>query len=155
MHVPDLAYAPAEAISQLEALIPSGVELVLVGSSLGGFYANYLAEKYSCKAVLVNPAVYPYNLLDDFLGEQHNPYSGETYTLNKQHMDQLRALFVANMQRPQNRMVLVQTGDEALDYRQAEAYFKNANCIVEQGGDHGFVSFENWLPRIASFLHLE
>ena len=155
LQIPLLAFAPQEAIAQIDNLIVDAPNTVLIGSSLGGYYANYFAEKYAVKAVLINPAVRPYELLGDYLGEQLNPYTGESYFLAAEHMQQLRAVAVHKMQRASNRMVLLQTGDETLDYRQAESYFANAVLEVEQGGDHSFVGFENKLEQIANFLDLK
>lgn len=132
----------------------SVAEPVLIGSSLGGFYANYLVEKSGCKAVLVNPAVYPYDLLQAYLGPQSNQYTGESYTLGSQDMVELRDLAVAQMKCPANRYLLLQTADETLDFSQASDYFSGCKSVIEYGGDHSFQRFERWLPSIAKFLEL-
>lgn len=160
LQIPCLAFEPKEAAQQIEELIINARNSaligspLLIGSSLGGFYANYFAEKYTIKAALINPAVRPYELLSDYLGEQLNPYTGERYCLNEEHMEQLRTLNVSNMKVPKNRLVLLQTGDETLDYRQAQKYFSSAHLEVEQGGNHGFTGFEKKLGQIARFLEL-
>lgn len=153
--VPQLPYAPQAAIEAIERIVASVDEPVFVGSSLGGYYANYCAEKYGAKAAMVNPAVYPHRLLQGYLGPQTNPYTGESYTLQTQHMQELEALFVTTMQQPEDRWVLLQTGDETLDYREALGYFGENRCEVESGGDHAFVNFDRWLPDIAKFLELD
>ena len=121
---------------------------------MGGFYANYFCEQYNYRAVLVNPAVYPHQLLAGHVGELSNPYSGETCTLTAQHMLELRALLVERMAHPERRMVLLQSGDETLDYREAEQYYANSTLHIESGGDHSFTSYSEWLPRIVQFLQL-
>ena len=70
-------------------------------------------------------------------------------------MIELQALIVDPMTRPQQRMVLLQTGDETLDYREAADYYAASICHVEQGGDHSFCHFEKWLPAIARFLEID
>ncbi len=157
--VPQLTFSPAQAIDLIRAEIDKALqdhqaEVAIIGSSLGGYYANYLVERYACKAVLVNPAVYPDRLLQDYLGPQINDYTGETYTLTPQHMIELRDLAIAQPAAPQKRFLLLQTDDETLDFAEASDYFYACKSIIEYGGDHSFKNFERWLPAIADFLEL-
>ena len=125
---PNLPPAPAEAIAGLERLI--GRERpCLVGSSLGGFYATWLAEKHGLPAVLVNPAIRPYRLLSGYVGRQKNLYTGAEYELTQQHVDELRALEPASIT-PERYLLIVTTGDEVLDYREAVAMYHGAQRIV-------------------------
>ncbi|BDR14597.1 esterase YqiA [Vibrio sp. STUT-A11] len=126
----------------------------LVGSSLGGFMSTWLNSQFGFKAVVVNPAVRPYELLVDYLGEQTNPYTNETYTLETCHIDELKALDVQSIASPDSFWLLQQTGDEVLDYRQAVNKFAQSKQTVEQGGDHSFVSFERYPAKIIEFLEL-
>jgi predicted esterase YcpF (UPF0227 family) len=148
---PDLPHRPAQAMTLVEALIaqlPS--KPTLVGSSLGGYYATYLAERHDLQAVLINPAVAPYRLLAPLLGPQRNYYTGETYELTAQHLAELQALEVETLH-PERYFLLVQTGDEILDYRDAVARYAGAKQRVIAGGDHGFQHFENYLDEILAF----
>ena len=152
--IPTLLFCPELAITTIRNVIENCEEAALIGSSLGGFYANYLAESCGIRAVLINPAVYPHRLLAEYVGEQTNPYTGETYTLDAAYYEKLRALYVEKMLNPHERMVLLQTGDETLDYREAEEYYASSRLNIEQGGDHRYVAFERHLPTIAEFLSL-
>ena len=149
---PELAHRPQQAIAQLEALIAGSprAATALVGSSLGGFYATWLAEKYRLKAVLVNPAVRPYELLHDYLGPQKNLYTGAEYEFTEQHLVELRELEVAAIT-PERYLLMLQTGDEVLDYRQAVEKYRDARQIVIEGGDHGFGSFATYLDTVLRF----
>jgi hypothetical protein len=149
---PDLSHRPRQAITQLEELISENPypATALVGSSLGGFYATWLAEKYGLKAVLVNPAVRPYELLQDFLGPQKNLYSSVEYEFTEQHLAELRELEVAAIT-PERYLLMVQTGDEVLDYRQAVEKYRDARQIVIEGGDHGFSNFAAYLDTVLRF----
>jgi predicted esterase YcpF (UPF0227 family) len=149
---PDLAHRPRQAMAQLEALIAASprAATALVGSSLGGFYASWLAEKYGLKAVLVNPAVRPYELMHDYVGPQKNLYTGAEYELTVQHLDELLELEVAAIT-PERYLLMVQTGDEVLDYRQAVEKYRNAQQIVIEGGDHGFGDFAGYLDTVLRF----
>lgn len=151
---PDLPHLPAEAISLLEGLLARyAVDRVkLIGSSLGGFYATVLAQRWDVRAVLLNPAVHPYRLLQVALGEQVNYRHGERYQFTQQHLDALHALEPAEqLQRVDNIMLLVETGDQTLDYRDAVAYYDGCRQIVVPGGEHGFQSFTDHLSNILAF----
>ena len=150
---PLLANSPGEAIAQIErALLARPTETVtLVGSSLGGFYATYLAEKYGWKAVLVNPAVHVHRLLRKVLGPQTNWYTGERWVLTEAHLAELEALDLAQISQPSRYLLLLQTADEVLDYRDAVSYYAGAQQCVEAGGDHGFSGFERYLSTILDF----
>jgi predicted esterase YcpF (UPF0227 family) len=148
---PDLPHRPAQAMALVESLLaqmPS--KPTLVGSSLGGYYATYLAERHDLRAVLINPAVAPYRLLSPLLGPQRNFYTGETYELTARHLAELQALEVETLH-PERYFLLVQTGDEVLDYREAVTRYVGANQCVIAGGDHGFQQFENYLDAILAF----
>lgn len=148
---PDLPHRPAQAITLLEAILAQMPHKpTLVGSSLGGYYATYLAERHDLKAVLINPAVAPYRLLAPLLGPQRNYYSGETYEMTAQHLTELQDLEVETLH-PDRYFLLVQTGDELLDYRDAVARYAGAKQCVIAGGDHGFQQFENYLDAILAF----
>ena len=148
---PDLPHRPAQAIALLESMLaqmPS--KPTLVGSSLGGYYATYLADHHDLKAVLINPAVAPYRLLEPLLGPQQNFYTGETYELTARHLAELQALEIDALH-PERYFLLVQIGDEVLDYREAVARYAGAKQVVIAGGDHGFQQFENYLDAILAF----
>lgn len=126
----------------------------LVGSSLGGYMSIWLNSQFGFPAVVVNPAVKPYELLADYLGPQVNPYTQEHYVLEQQHVDQLRSMDVDKLANPQQFWLLQQEGDEILDYRQAVNKFAHSRQTVEKGGDHSFIGFERYPEQIISFLQL-
>lgn len=151
---PQIPEAPEEARAFLELLVEQHIEdfnLSFVGSSLGGYYATYLAEKYSGTAVLVNPSVKPYETLAQYLGENKFYFEDGSWEFNETHIQQLKSIDTEIITAPERYMVLLQTGDETLDYRQAESKYSNSNCIIEQGGDHGFDRFERHIPKIIEF----
>jgi len=127
-------------------------QIILIGSSLGGYLSTWLNDCYGFKSVLVNPAVKPYELLVDYLGEQTNPYTKESYRLNQQHIEELRTLDVLTIKRPSQLWLLQQMGDEVLDYRQAVEKYHDCKMSVEEGGDHSFQGFEGYLQQIMQFL---
>lgn len=152
--VPELSHEPDAAIRQLQALIetPRDTPVVLIGSSLGGYYATWLAEQYNLKAALINPSVRPYERWEQHLGLNHNFYSGKSYEITREHIEQLRKLDRDPIVHPENFLLLVQTGDEVLDYRLAVEKYKASPSIIQEGGNHGFVNFEEVLPAICNFF---
>ena len=160
-YCPQLASTPKGAISQLEHIIqsvPNNSSWYLIGSSLGGYFASYLSQKYNFPSVLINPAIKPFELLEDYIGEQVNPYTEEIYQVTKEHMIELKAIEPIapsfDMQQKNNYLVMVQTDDEVLNYQQAVEKYQHCQLIVEQGGDHSFVDFDQHLPAIADFFQL-
>ena len=147
---PALPHSPAAAAHLLEDLAHQHPRAALVGSSLGGFYATWLAEKFALRAVLVNPAVRPYELLAGHVGRQQNFHSGEEYDFTLQHVAELRALEVAAVA-PQRYLLMVETGDEVLDYRDAVQMYRGAQHIVIDGGDHGFSDFAAYIEPVLEF----
>jgi len=135
--------------------MPNG-QWYLVGSSLGGYFANYLSEKYNLPAVLVNPAVKPYELLDDYIGEQTNPYTNIVYQVTHGHIQQLKDIEQTapsiDSKQKNNYLVMVQTADEVLNYQQAVEKYQHCQLVIQQGGDHSFIDFDKTLPTLASFF---
>lgn len=149
---PALPPLAAGAIEAIERLGPDG-GTCFVGSSLGGFYATWLAEKHGARAVLLNPAIEPHVGLRAYLGEQKNLHTGEPYALTEAHLGEWERLFVPRIT-PARYLLVVETGDEVLDYRQAVARYRGAEQVVIPGGDHSLQSFEQHLPRILEFAGL-
>ncbi|MGV2988818.1 esterase YqiA [Vibrio sp. E150_011] len=155
--VPQMPCFPQQAAHYLVDIISQYEKthhLGLVGSSLGGYLSTWLHERYGYKVVLINPAVKPYELLVDFLGEQENPYTHEKYTLESKHIDELKALDVKTIRSPQDFWLLQQEGDEVLDFRQAVTKYADSKQTVEPGGDHSFIDFERYPEQIIQFLAL-
>lgn len=161
MLVPQIPNTIDFAVSYLESVIDkhfiqTSKPLLCIGSSMGGFLSNWLLEKYSdkpdSKAVLVNPAVAPYNLMQDYLGEHTNPYSQERFCVDTHHIDVLRQLESVKVSNPSRYKLLLQTGDEVLNYQLAESRYKGASIHIEQGGDHSFVDYHQHLGDVFRFL---
>ena len=148
---PELPARPAEAMAALERLVRERPkDTALIGSSLGGYYATWLAEQYGVRAVLATPAVRPYELLKDAIGMQTNLYTGARYEFTAAHLDELRALEVSSVT-PDRYLLVVTTGDEVLDYRHAVDRYRGAETILQDGGDHGFANFDRHLDRALAF----
>jgi len=125
-------------------------ELTLIGSSLGGYYATHLAERYGARAAMINPSIRPYDTLRAYAGQQVNLHSGETFDVTEAHFAALAAMRVARITRPDRYFLLVRTGDEVLDWRESVAHYGGAWQYVGGGGDHGWVDFDD---QVAPVLH--
>jgi predicted esterase YcpF (UPF0227 family) len=151
---PALPDRPAQAIATVERemakVAPSSI--TLVGSSLGGYYATWLAETtHGVRAVLVNPAITPHLGLRAYLGTQTNLHTEEPYELTEQHLAELQAVWVERPTRPERYYLIVTTGDEVLDYRVAVAKYVGAKQLLVEGSDHGFAEFEEHLDSVLEF----
>src|ERR1051326_4593991 len=146
---PALPPLASDAVRVIEAQI-AGKDASFVGSSLGGFYATYLAEKHGARAVLINPAIDPQVGLRAYLGPQKNLHTGEPYELTDSHLREWGRLYVPRIT-PARYLLLVETGDEVLDYRRAVERYAGAEQVVGQGGDHSLISFPRHLTRIVDF----
>jgi len=149
---PALPDTPREAIRAIEAVIVgrNPRDLTLLGSSLGGFYATYLAEKLGCRAVLINPAIAPHVGLEAYLGTQKNLHTGAPYELTRAHLEGWRALVVERI-KPERYLLLLETGDEVLDWRAAARKYEGARTVIRDGGDHSLQSFPEHIERILEF----
>lgn len=158
LYCPQLPASPAEAVALAESLLEKvgsdGTGITLVGSSLGGYYATWLAEKHSLKAVLVNPAVVAAIQLERYLGRQTWLYTGEPFEFTRQHIAELQALEAPGLVDPSRYWLLVEEGDETLDYRQAVARYAGARQTVLPGGDHSFTRWPAYLNDILHFAGL-
>ena len=156
--VPDLPYTPQQAVDQLTALLHGKTPAAVIGSSLGGFLATRLAQQYQCRAVLINPAVQPHLLLARHLGRYFHPVLQRHYDVTAEHMAELAALApakpLAGALLSQQLKVLLQTGDEVLDYRDAVNFYQSCQLDVQEGGDHSYQGYVNRLPDIVKFCQL-
>lgn len=155
LHVPSLHHHPQQAMLQLEAAVASLGRPLLVGSSLGGYYATHLAERHALKALLINPAVRPQRLFEAHLGPQQNYYTGECWQLTHDHAQALARLDVPAPQDPARYQVWLQTADETLDYRAAECYYRACSLRIQAGGEHGFRGFADRLPALFAFAGID
>ena len=132
-----------------------GAAMAVVGSSLGGFYASWVAHHKACRSVMLNPAVHPARDLARHIGEQtawHDP--AERFYFQPEYIDELRALDTAGQPPAAPEMAIIAKGDEVLDWREMAARYPQARRVVQEGGEHALANFSDYLPQVAEFLDL-
>ncbi len=154
---PQLPPSPCDAMALLAKGLAgwSGESMAVIGSSLGGFYATAVAERFGCKAVLLNPAVFPARDLAAYIGEHtawHDP--GEKFFFEPRFVGELRALGTGPLAKPANYFAIIAKGDEVLDWREMAARYAGAQIRLLEGGDHALSDFDAQLPPILDFLGL-
>lgn len=150
----DLPYEPVAALALIHQHIGARRDIALIGSSLGGFLATCVAEQLGCRACLINPAVAPHNVLDKHLGRYYHPVLQQHFDVTPEQITQLEQLMPARLTQPENYLLLLQSGDEVLDYRLALEYYQGAEIKLSEGGDHSYVGYAAQLQTIANFCQL-
>lgn len=156
VHIAEFPPEPEKAIFTIKSLVSEIGEHCLagfIGSSLGGYYSLYLHACFGKPSVLINPALRPYDLLEDYIGVNENMYTGERYEVTAEHMQQLRELDRSDLADASRLFLITQTGDEVLDYSDATTLLSRAKLWIDHGGDHAFVDYERVLPSIEHFFH--
>lgn len=154
---PQLPASPKAAIElALNAVadIPAA-ELTLVGSSLGGYYANWLAEKIGCRACLLNPAVQPPRDLEKYVGVTTAYHSDEVFEFKAEYIDELKNLAIGAITKPERYFLIAATGDEVLDWREMTRHYAGARQYVIQGSDHGLADFGDYVDQVLEFCGIQ
>lgn len=154
---PALPPSPQQAMDEVLQVIAHWphASMAVMGSSLGGFYATWLAERLSCKAVLLNPAVKPARDLAAQLGEHalwHDPTQHVTF--DQSHVDELKAQEIPHISQPERYFAVIAKGDEVLDWREMLGHFPGATIKLLPGGDHALSDYEQHLDQVLGFLNL-
>lgn len=153
-YCPQLLASPKESMDMVTTHIDQSKadRMVVIGSSLGGFYANYLAEKYGCKAVALNPAVWAARELAPHVGMMTSYDSDEPFDFRSEYIDELRALQVDAITDPQRYFLIAAKGDELLDWREMVEFYPDARQLILEGSDHGIADYEDHLPQVLDFI---
>lgn len=148
---PDLPVEPDRAVELVLGTLKPAPEDTLVGSSLGGCYATWLAERTGCRAVLLNPAVHPARDLASQVGPQVGYHDGNPLDFKAQYVEQLRTYEVARITRPARYLLVAAQGDEVLDWKEMVAAYPGARHCIVAGSDHGLSDFESHVDLVLSF----
>jgi predicted esterase YcpF (UPF0227 family) len=154
---PQLPPSPREAMDMVVQGIAGWPHeaMAVVGSSLGGFYASWVAGQTGCPAVLLNPAVNPARDLAKYIGEQtswHNP--NDRFFFKPEFIEELRSLDAGPLHRPQRYFALIAKGDEVLDWREMAGRYAGARIRLLEGSDHAVSDFAKHIDEVFTFLNL-
>ena len=154
---PQLPASPAEAMRLIEQSIDGWphASMAVVGSSLGGCYAAAVAQKYGCKAALLNPAVDPARDLGAYVGtvaSWHDPQ--DTFEFRAEYLDELRELQPVAFTQPERYYTLIAKGDEVLDWQEMTARYPAAHGTLLEGSDHAIEDFDEHIDALLAFLDL-
>ena len=152
IHIASFSHVPNQAIHTLEQIIESHDIHGIMASSLGGFYATYLSEKYDIKTALINPSTRPYETLERYLGENET-HDGVLFDWKRMYLEQLRQ-FAVTKPRAKNYAVFLKAGDDILDHHVAAEYYQGAQIFIDEGGTHRFDDFEKHLEKVEHFFGL-
>jgi predicted esterase YcpF (UPF0227 family) len=154
---PQLPASPRQAIDLCLSLVDKvpAADLCVVGSSLGGFYATWLAEHLGCRAALLNPAVMPIKGLEAHVGVTTDYHTGAPFEFKRSYLDELDALTMPAITLPARYYLLAASGDEVLDYRTMVAHYAGAEQNVIDGSDHAISEFAVYLPEVLAFCGIE
>jgi uncharacterized protein len=148
---PDLPVEPDLAIALIRDRIRPSEADTLVGSSLGGCYATWLAEQTGCKAVLLNPAVHPARDLQGQVGPQAGYHDGKPFVFEHRFLAQLQRYETAAITRPERYFLIAAQGDEVLDWQEMVAAFPGARQKIIPGSDHGLSDFASYMAEVLAF----
>ena len=144
-----------DAHDQIINLIESNKpNIFFMGSSLGGYYASFFSQKYNKKAVLINPAIPPLKDFEMHLGKNKNYSNGNKFIITKNDIDYIRSLSYKKILKPKNLMILLESGDEILNYNDTSSYFSGSHIDILYGGDHSYSSFKEKFNKIQDFLKI-
>ena len=152
---PNLYTSPSKAISQIEKIIKEYSNRVcLVGSSLGGLYATFVADKYDLKSVTINPVVRNHiSGMKDLVGSHKNFHTDEEYEFTMKDYLDLQKLGLKELKNPLNHLSLIKMSDEVLDHNKTLAYFSKSYVLSEKGGNHSYDDFSEKIPLILDYLY--
>ncbi len=153
-YCPQLLASPKESMAMIIKHIDQSKadRIVVIGSSLGGFYTNYLAEKYKCKGIVLNPAVYAARELEPHVGMMTAYDSEEPFDFKAEYIGELRALQVNQITNSERYFLIAAKGDELLDWKEMVAFYPGAKQLVLEGSDHGIADYANHLPAVIEFI---
>jgi predicted esterase YcpF (UPF0227 family) len=152
---PQLPPSPKAAMDTVAQAIRDwpDARMAVVGSSLGGYYATWVAEQRACRSVLLNPAVNPARDLEKYIGQQTQFHAPEEHFYFKaEYVQELRELQCGDLQQPQNYLAVIAKGDEVLDWREMYGRYAKAQVLLQEGGDHALSDFAQHLPAVMTHL---
>lgn len=154
-YCPQLSASPKEAVAQAfdiaKDFLPE--QVTLVGSSLGGFYATWIAQQIGCRAALLNPAIKPPRDLEKYVGVSTAFHSDAPFEFKRDYIDELKSFAIEKITQPQRYFLIAAQGDEVLDWREMTAHYAGAAQHVLEGSDHALSDFDAYVDEVLAFCY--
>ncbi len=155
---PQLPSSPVKSVELALNLLgqhPSE-SITVIGSSLGGYYANWIAENLQCRCVLLNPVTDPWKIriLEDN-PDRSDLRVREWLKFIDQYEKELQSIRISKITHPERYMLVAAKGDELLDWKMMQEHYKGASQTIINGSDHGLSDFEKYLDDVLSFCKIE
>ena len=153
---PQLPASPAHAIELCNNLVQKlsnpSEELVVVGSSLGGYYAGHLAHAWQCRSVVLNPVIYAARDLATQVGTHPHYHSDAPFVFLPEHINELDRLAFPPPAYGNRHFLVACTGDEVLNWVEMARWYGGCRSRIINGSDHGITDFARWLPEVMQFI---
>ena len=170
VHRPDLNQPPKlvfDKLLKLVAELDADSKVILVGSSLGGYFATLVSNETGCPALLINPSTQPHITLQRFEADKsadtlkiddhqekilHTTEGG--WAITKSDLQWFKRHQLLTVENPSEVIVMLKKGDELLDANLSAAFYKHqgATVIAQEGGDHRFSDFAEHLAEVIEIL---
>ena len=138
--IPDLAHEKIK--NTIDAVLKIDKEIILVGTSLGAFWANYFAQKYLLKCVLVNPSLYPWVSLTRCIGVNKNFNTGVDRILTESDVTAYKKYEMPIIDGI-IRIVVLGINDDVINYKITQEVFQNNSKIILINAGHRIENVEN------------
>lgn len=152
-YCPQLPPSPCEAMQMVREYIDQQRfdQVSFIGSSLGGYYATYLAERYPSRVTLLNPAIFPARDLEKYIGEQKSWHNEDTFYFKPEYIQELQELFVPSLTHPERYFLIAAKGDEVLDWQEMCQKYPGAQQLILEGSDHAISEYAHYIEQIMQF----
>ena len=154
IYTPNLSNDFKEAVEQIENLVKQNKNIAFMGCSLGGYYALYFSQLHRSKAILINPAIPPLKDFEMYLGENENYSTGEKFIITPEDIRYIRKMSYKKYSNAENTYVLLESGDEVLNFKETAKYFSGSYLDIIYGGSHSYESLDEKLKNIVNFIEI-
>lgn len=148
---PELAFQTLK--NMVDVLLTFDKDILLIGTSLGGFFALNLSNEYGLKCVLINPSINPYVGLSNVINKLSiNYFDMSHFVYTQENINFLKSLKIENYD-SSKIMLILQKDDSVIDYKTTLEHFQNIkNVHIGDGGGHQCKNFDEYVSTIKEFF---
>ena len=151
-HNPRVAYLIITAM--VEEAFDQGIQPIMMGRSLGGYWAQYFAHKYDLKAIMINPMLEPYETLKMYVGHHGDFITKKVFELTENEIANYRQYDIQSYTLNQLPHIILDAGDTIVDPIQTALKYKG-KCTYDlfPDGSHGFMHWNEAREGILTAYH--